>query len=52
MVIKPGLKYELFHYNIMHYDHIFSGVQISTIADFSSMHSGEFCPLFQILTFV
>jgi hypothetical protein len=31
---------------MVHFDHILSGVQISTIADFSSMHSVEFCPLF------
>ena len=34
MVIHPGLKYELFHYTMVHFDHILSGVQISTIADF------------------
>ena len=52
IVIQPGLKYELFHYTMVHFDHILSGVQISTIADFSSMHSGEFCPLLQISSFV
>ena len=39
IVIHPGLKYGLFHYTLVHFDHILSGVQISTIADFSSMHS-------------
>ena len=39
------------HYTMVHFDHILSGVQISTIADFSSMHSGEFCPLLQISSF-
>ena len=51
IVIQPGLKYELFHYTMVHFDHILSGVQISTIADFSSMHSGEFCPLLHISSF-
>ena len=51
IVIQPGLKYELYHYTMVHFDYILSGVQISTIADFSSMHSGEFCPLLQISTF-
>ena len=51
IVIQPGLKYELFHYTMVHFDHILSGVQISTIADFSSMHSGEFCPLLEISSF-
>ena len=51
MVIHPGLTYELFHYTMVHFDHILSGVQISTIADFSSMHSGDFCPLLQISSF-
>ena len=51
MVIQPCYKYELFHYTMVHFDHILSGVQISTIADFSSMHSGEFCPLLQISRF-
>jgi len=51
IVIHPGLKYGLFHYTLVHFDHILSGIQISTIADFSSMHSGEFCPLLQISSF-
>ena len=41
MVIQPGYKYELFHYTMVRFDHILSGVQISTIADFSSMHSAQ-----------
>ena len=44
IVIQLGLKYELFHYTMVHFDHILSEVQISTIADFSSIHSIEFCP--------
>ena len=51
IVIHPGLKYGLFHYTMVHFDHILSGVQISTIADFSSMHSGDFCLLLQISSF-
>ena len=51
IVIHPGLKYGLFHYTMVHFDHILSGIQISTIADFISMHSGDFCPLLQISSF-
>ena len=51
IVIHPGLKYGLFHYTLVHFDHILSGIQISTIADFSSMHSGDFCLLLQISSF-
>ena len=51
IVIHPGLKYGLFHYTMVHFDHILSGIQISTIADSISMHSGDFCPLLQISSF-
>ena len=31
MVIHPGLTYELFHYTMVHFDHILSGVQIEIL---------------------
>ena len=31
IVIQPGLKYELFHYTKVHFDHILSGVQLLQI---------------------
>ena len=51
IVFHLGLKYELFHYTMMHFDHSLSGLQIPTIADFSTLHSGYFCPLLQISSF-
>ena len=51
IVIHPGLKYELFHYTMVHFDHILSGVQILSIADLSSMHNGDFRPFLPITIF-
>ena len=51
IVIQPGLNINYSLHHSAFWSYFLSVVQISSIADFSSMHSGEFCPFLQISTF-